>query len=69
MAKFAVSAHRTEWFVEKDRGRIRLKFDGVKEVKTVIPTSPTEYLAMVMMLHSHKRVLYDSKTKILSTSW
>ena len=69
MAKYAVSAHQTEWNVERDKGRIKLKFDGVKEIKTFTPTSAVEFFAMVIMLQGHKRVLYDADRKILSTGW
>ena len=69
MAKYAVSAHQTEWHVAKDKGRIKLKLDGIKDIKTVTPTSATEFFAMLIMLQGHKRVLYDSDKGILATSW
>lgn len=69
MTKYAISAHQTEWHVGNDKGRIKLKLDGIKEVKTITPTSAAEFFAMLIMLQSQKRVLYDANSKILSTSW
>ena len=69
MARFAISAHQTEWHVGKDKGRIKFKFDGVKEIKSFTPSSSAEFFAMVLMLQGQKRVLYDSDKKILSTGW
>ena len=69
MAKFIVSAHQAQWHVENDKGRIRLKFDVVKDMKTVTLKGCAEFLVMLTMLQSQKRVIYDSSTKVLSTDW
>ena len=69
MPKIAVIAHQIEWSVAKDKGRIKLKFDGVDKIKTFTPSSATEFFAIQIMLQGHKRVLYDSVNKVLSTNW
>ena len=69
MPKFLVSAHQTQWGFNQDRGRIRLKLDGVKKIQTLKPSSATEFFAVLMMLQGHKQVIYDSDKKVLSTSW
>lgn len=69
MTKHLVTGYQPFWFVQQDKGRISLKLDGVKKVCPIMTSSGAEFLAMLTILQGQKRVVFDTNTKVLSTSW
>lgn len=68
MTRSVIEDYVVAWHIGNDRGRIKVKPEGLDDFKEIPLTSYQEFLSLLVLLQGPKTVYYDSDEKYFATT-